>query len=154
MRIFYGSSHPKTLGILFETVLRYSRSCDTAEHVKVQRAYRNSKAGEGAGEWRGLEVAIKKIVFEGHGDGDELRAVASEAAISTNLSHRNVIATYSHDIVNISPATKHEPGIYKFYLVRSFPPLCFTHFGRQSASKRHGAAASFALIARAPDPFV
>jgi hypothetical protein len=81
-----------------------------------------------AGEWRGLEVAIKKIVFEGHADGDELRAVATEAAISTNLSHRNIVATYSHDIVNISPATKREPGVYKFYLVRF--SLAFGHLSQ------------------------
>ena len=73
----------------------------------------------GAGEWRGLEVAIKTVVFQCHADGEEIKTVASEAAISSNLTHRHIVATYSHDIVNVTPADKNELAVFKFYLVQA-----------------------------------
>ena len=73
-----------------------------------------------AGAWRGLEVAIKTVVFPGA--DEQMAQVASEAAIASNLSHRNVVATYSHDIVDVVRAVGPEPGFYKFYLVQVRPP--------------------------------
>lgn len=75
-----------------------------------------------AGAWRGLEVAIKTVVFQSAGADEQMAQVASEAAIASNLSHRNVVATYSHDIVDVVRAVGPEPGFYKFYLVQARPP--------------------------------
>lgn len=53
-----------------------------------------------AGEWRGLEVAVKSMVFEadlGEAEPTSVR-VAQEAAISESLAHPNVVQTYAHDI--------------------------------------------------------
>jgi hypothetical protein len=72
-----------------------------------------------AGEWRGLEVAIKTIVFQCHAAGDEIGTVASEAAISSNLSHRNIAATYAHDIVKLGRANGNEHAVYKFFLIQA-----------------------------------
>jgi hypothetical protein len=44
--------------------------------------------------------------------------VASEAAIASNLVHHNVVATYSHDICNVSPSTGIELPVFKFYLIQ------------------------------------
>jgi hypothetical protein len=70
------------------------------------------------GEWRGLDVAIKTVVFQGEHDNDTTSAVASEAAIASNLTHRNVVATYSHDICNVTNVAGAELDIYKFYLIQ------------------------------------
>jgi hypothetical protein len=32
--------------------------------------------------------------------------------------HRNIVATYSHDICNVVSETNHELGIFKFYLIQ------------------------------------
>ena len=44
-------------------------------------------------------------------------AIASEAAIATNMAHRNIVATYSYDIVRVS-ADVAELAIYKLYLIQ------------------------------------
>lgn len=69
-----------------------------------------------SGKWRGLEVAIKTVIFSGVDQNTAL--VASEAAIASNLSHENVVSTYSHDIVDVQKAIGPEQGIYKFYLIQ------------------------------------
>lgn len=53
-----------------------------------------------AGQWKGLQVAVKTITFQDRiygGDKQQHRAVL-EAAISSNLNHPNVVITYSYDI--------------------------------------------------------
>lgn len=71
-----------------------------------------------AGKWRGLEVAIKTVIFSSAGGDAQTGFVASEAAIATNLFHRNVVATYSHDILDVAKAHGPELGVYKFYLIQ------------------------------------
>ena len=61
-------------------------------------------------------MAIKTVIFSGVDQNTAL--VASEAAIASNLSHENVVSTYSHDIVDIQKANGPELGIYKFYLIQ------------------------------------
>ena len=80
-----------------------------------------------AGEWRGLEVAIKTVLFQTGQSRRMAQAVAGEAAIASNLTHRNVVATYSHDICHVSqPGSQRELELFKFYLVqvRSHPERC------------------------------
>lgn len=75
-----------------------------------------------AGEWRGLEVAIKTVLFQS-GDGDNQTAlVASEAAIASNLVHHNIVSTYSHEICNVLASTGMELPVFKFYLIQ----VCFS----------------------------
>jgi serine/threonine protein kinase len=73
-----------------------------------------------AGEWRGLEVAIKTLVVESKPHDKATTSVAREAAIATTLSHRNVVATYSHDIAGVSGHGGQELDIYRFYLIQEF----------------------------------
>jgi hypothetical protein len=47
-----------------------------------------------------------------------MSSLASEAAIASNLSHRNVVAMYNHDICNVAVAACNELDIYKFYLIQ------------------------------------
>ena len=50
---------------------------------------------------------------------DAIKAtVASEAAIASNLTHSNVVATYGHDICGAAAGARgtNELDIYKFYL--------------------------------------
>jgi hypothetical protein len=46
------------------------------------------------------------------------RQVASEAAIASNLHHRNVVAAYSHNVHSVASEVGHELGIYKFVLIQ------------------------------------
>ena len=63
-------------------------------------------------------MAIKTVVFTSEGVDTQTARVASEAAIASNLSHPNVVATYSHDILDVQKSTGPELGIYKFYLIQ------------------------------------
>lgn len=63
-------------------------------------------------------MAIKTVVFTSEGGDAQTSRVASEAAIASSLSHHNVVATYSHDILDVQKSTGPELGIYKFYLVQ------------------------------------
>jgi serine/threonine protein kinase len=44
----------------------------------------------------------------------------SEAAIASNLFHRNVVTTYCHDIRNLVIGTAPEESVFKFYLLQEF----------------------------------
>lgn len=76
-----------------------------------------------AGEWRGLEVAIKTVIFSSGGADRQMAQVSSEAAIASNLSHRHIVSTYSHDIIDVQKAVGPEKGVYKFYLIQ----VCFVN---------------------------
>jgi hypothetical protein len=69
-------------------------------------------------------VAIKTVVFSSAGDDQQMGLVASEAAIASNVTHPNVVATYGLDIVDIVKAVAPEPGVFKFYLIQ-VRFLCF-----------------------------
>jgi hypothetical protein len=71
-----------------------------------------------AGEWRKMPVAIKTVVFQNGQDDVYTSLVASEAAIASNLVHKNVVTTYSHDIRNITVGSGPEQSIFKFYLLQ------------------------------------
>eukprot|EP00892_Ulva_mutabilis_P012772 jgi/Ulvmu1/9868/UM057_0022.1 len=72
------------------------------------------------GQWRGLDVAIKTVIFSSDQGDRQTQVVASEAAIASNLSHRNVVATYNHDVLDVAKAVGPELGVYKFYLIQEF----------------------------------
>jgi hypothetical protein len=85
-----------------------------------------------AGMWRGLEVAVTQT--ENQLLTEELASFVKEAETSALLVHRNVVATYSHDIRTLSSPT-HEsegPEVFKFYLIQVHFHLgqsCCTHPG-------------------------
>ena len=93
---------------------------------RAQRAQRSARRGRRAGEWRGLEVAIKTVIFTSCGGDQQTDLVASEAAIASYLNHKNIVATYNHDIIDVAKAVGPELGVYKFYLiqVRRAPAGC------------------------------
>ena len=64
-------------------------------------------------------MAIKTILFQCLPGTDDIRTIAREAAISSNLAHRNVAATYAHDLVNMHKGAGSELAVYKFYLVQA-----------------------------------
>lgn len=64
------------------------------------------------GEWRGLEVAIKKLDISkctGRARA-RLAAMATEATIGSNLVHPNVVATYTHGLSTSADAIDHTPS--------------------------------------------
>lgn len=66
-------------------------------------------------------MAVKTIIFQAAAGDARAALVASEAAIASNLNHRNVVATYSHDLRSVSetgPKGKAELGIFKFFLIQ------------------------------------
>jgi hypothetical protein len=52
------------------------------------------------GTWRNLPVAVKTVVFQDRACGGEKaqRRAITEAAITTSVSHPNVVATLSYDL--------------------------------------------------------
>lgn len=72
-----------------------------------------------AGTWRGLEVAIKTVLFEcAHGEAPA--AAVNECKIASDLVHGNVVATYSHRLRPVRDAGgDNEIAIFKMYLVQA-----------------------------------
>ena len=61
------------------------------------------------------------MLFQSGSSGAETSVVASEAAIASNLTHDNIVSTYSHDICRVQDPNLHaELEIYKFYLIQEF----------------------------------
>ncbi len=53
------------------------------------------------GTWRGLEVAIKRVIFQVltcMGDEANRMKALREAAINSTLNHPNIVSTYTHDM--------------------------------------------------------
>lgn len=72
-----------------------------------------------AGEWQGIPVAIKTVVFQGGDDQTQSSLIVSEAAIASNLFHKNVVATYCHDVRSLMcGGVGNEEGVFKFYLLQ------------------------------------
>ena len=74
-----------------------------------------------AGEWRGLPVAVKTVVFQSLDSEVAHAGVVSEAAIAAGLIHRNVVRTHHHD-VRVSAGRGPEQSIFKFLLLQ-VPPV-------------------------------
>jgi hypothetical protein len=87
-----------------------------------------------AGEWQGIPVAIKTVVFQGGHDESTSSLIVSEAAIASNLFHKNVVATYCHDIRSLVNGNGKEATVFKFYLLQEY---C------NGGSLRHAVARSY-----------
>ncbi|KAF5825549.1 hypothetical protein DUNSADRAFT_8763 [Dunaliella salina] len=82
------------------------------------------------GTWKGLDVAVKTVLFTEHTEGSNLpqkaRAIL-EAAVSASMSHPNIVPTYHYDI---KPIRAHHEGIeidamaglddWKLFLVQEY----------------------------------
>ena len=120
-----GQSSPDTLGNLRAAKSGVARHAQHELCSQIAALQRNVKQ-HGlwcAGQWRGLDVAIKTVIFSSSQGDQQTQVVASEAAIASNLSHKNIVATYNHDILDVAKAVGPELGVYKFYLIQARPPL-------------------------------
>eukprot|EP00892_Ulva_mutabilis_P009184 jgi/Ulvmu1/6638/UM003_0276.1 len=72
------------------------------------------------GKWRGLEVAIKTLLFQSSDSGSKTAVVASEAAIASNLLHHNIVATYATDVCTVAAESRRDLDVFKFYLIQEF----------------------------------
>ena len=89
-------------------------SCVTgADHARLARP-RCVRAGQ----WRGMEVAIKTVVFASSPGGQQAQLAASEAEIARKLVHPNIVATYSHNFRDVAAAVGAERGSTKCHLVQ------------------------------------
>eukprot|EP00798_Chlamydomonas_sp_ICE-L_P015533 gene15533-21624_t len=107
--------HGTGSGDVMHLRLAMQRQLDDLSVGEEQQFEVHSQLGKGAfgvvykGTWRGLEVAIKRIIFQllSGAEGDAGRATAlREAAINASLNHPNIVTTYSYDMKPLSP----EPG--------------------------------------------
>ena len=80
-----------------------------------------------AGEWQGIQVAIKTVVFQSGKDQTQSSLIVSEAAIASNLFHKNVVTTYCHDVRMVpDKMLGNEEGVFKFYLLQVWLRLVCT----------------------------
>jgi serine/threonine protein kinase len=54
-----------------------------------------------AGRWQGRPIAIKTVLFQSSEEADKTILLAQEAATASSLMHRNVVATYTHEITQV-----------------------------------------------------
>lgn len=59
-------------------------------------------------------------MFQSTASDDQLAAIASEAAISSSLVHRNIVSTYTHDVRNLTSESGLDLGVFKFHLIQEF----------------------------------
>uniref|UniRef100_A0A7R9Z8R5 Protein kinase domain-containing protein n=1 Tax=Chlamydomonas euryale TaxID=1486919 RepID=A0A7R9Z8R5_9CHLO len=74
------------------------------------------------GVWRGLDVAIKRIIFqmmEG-GDESERQMALREAAINSTLNHTNIVATYTYDVQPLAKNAASAGGLtdWQMYIIQ------------------------------------
>lgn len=88
--------------------------------VHSVRAARSDDGAARAGQWRGLDVAIKTVQFQAGALDSPVVAISNEAAIASNLNHPNIVATYAHDIADVTAQKEGRAAdsVYKFYLVQ------------------------------------
>ncbi|KAJ9519979.1 hypothetical protein QJQ45_014707 [Haematococcus lacustris] len=93
------------------------------------------------GKWRGLEVAVKTVLFTDHAKDSKVRGQRGapqqrailEAAVCTSVTHNNVVATYHYDITAVNKGGRETRGIggmtiddsqaatdWKLYLVQEY----------------------------------
>ncbi|KXZ48446.1 hypothetical protein GPECTOR_28g856 [Gonium pectorale] len=114
-----GASNPRTE--LYAALAAFQSELGEQQHITI-----TSQLGAGAhgivykGEWRGLEVAVKTLLFQafvgsgGEESGNSFKEQAMlEAAIATTLFHPNVINTFAYDIKPLrmcpAPAPSNSP---------------------------------------------
>ncbi|KAG2453673.1 hypothetical protein HYH02_001886 [Chlamydomonas schloesseri] len=88
------------------------------------------KGGHGTvyrGTWRGLEVAVKSMIFGPDNSTRHQQRPLMEAAISSNLVHPNIVTTYSyelrevqHELASLSPELSQQGGGWRLLIIQEF----------------------------------
>jgi hypothetical protein len=75
--------------------------------------------------WKGLEVAVKTVVFQdrldalGGGESEHVARIFEEVAIAANMSHPHIVNTFSHELKQMPSAHPGELVDYKLYLIQA-----------------------------------
>ncbi|PNW75202.1 hypothetical protein CHLRE_12g517000v5 [Chlamydomonas reinhardtii] len=79
------------------------------------------------GTWRGLEVAVKSMIFGPDNSTRHQQRPLMEAAISSNLTHANIVTTYSyelrevqHELASLSPELSQQGGGWRLLIIQEF----------------------------------
>lgn len=70
------------------------------------------------GSWKGLEVAIKTIVFQDRHEDGTAERVIKEAAIACNMSNEYVVNTFAHELKRMPVQVPGELVDYKLYIIQ------------------------------------
>lgn len=124
-------------------------------HSAVLFCSKNSAGGYGVvykAVWHGLPVAVKTVIFEDNKrDSRHKKRAICEAAISSSISHRNLVQTYTYFFQKLPPTSLDSQGAqlltsvhWKMHIV-----LEFCELGSLSRSVRRGTFVD--METRAPD---
>ncbi|PNH00436.1 putative serine/threonine-protein kinase, partial [Tetrabaena socialis] len=79
------------------------------------------------GTWRGLEVAVKSMIFNSDSSARQQQRPLLEAAISSNLAHTNIVTTYSyelreveHELAPLSPELARQGGGWRLLIIQEY----------------------------------
>jgi serine/threonine protein kinase len=70
------------------------------------------------GIWKGLEVAIKTIVFQDRLQDSTAEQVFKEAAIACNMSNAHVVNTFTHELKRMPVQVPGELADFKLYIIQ------------------------------------
>lgn len=94
-----------------------SRTCQMQTHVQPFPATMNAYQQHAickrhAGTWRNLPVAVKTVTFQDRTSGSQKsqQRAMLEAAITSSISHPNVVSTYSYDIQPLNASSSQTRG--------------------------------------------
>jgi serine/threonine protein kinase len=79
------------------------------------------------GSWKGLEVAIKTIVFQDRHEDGTAERVIKEAAIACNMSNEYIVNTFAHELKRMPVQVPGELVDYKLYIIQVRCPVCPIH---------------------------
>jgi serine/threonine protein kinase len=70
------------------------------------------------GIWKGLEVAVKTIVFQDKFDDGKAERVFKEAAIACNMNHEHIVNTFTHELKRMASQRPGELVDFKLYIIQ------------------------------------
>lgn len=76
------------------------------------------------GIWKGLEVAIKTVVFQDRDEDGTAERVFKEAAIACNMSHEHIVNSFTNDLKRMPSQLQNELVDYKLYIIQVWPAVC------------------------------
>lgn len=76
------------------------------------------------GIWKGLEVAIKTVVFQDRDEDGTAERVFKEAAIACNMSHEHIVNSFTNELKRMPSQLPNELVDYKLYIIQVCPAPC------------------------------
>lgn len=70
------------------------------------------------GIWKGLEVAIKTVVFQDRDEDGTAERVFKEAAIACNMSHEHIVNSFTNELKRMPSQLPNELVDYKLYIIQ------------------------------------